>query len=58
MPESQSSKQKKLDRLMNAFESLSDDAFEKWLSDQPDEYGLLFYQLMFPPRSTPTKSSD
>ena len=53
-------KQEKLERLTKAFESLDDDAFEKWLDEQPDEYGVLFYELMFPPPDTdrrPNKSS-
>jgi hypothetical protein len=57
------SKQEKMDRMMEAFESLSDDAFEKWLDDQPEEDSGLFYELMFPDtgndknaRSQPIKS--
>jgi hypothetical protein len=56
------SKQEKMDRMMEAFESLDDDAFEKWCEDNP-EYGVLFYELMFPDtgndknaRSQPIKS--
>jgi hypothetical protein len=53
-------RKEKMDRMMKAFETLSDDAFEKWLDDQPEEDSGLFYELMFPPsdkaRSQPIKS--
>ena len=41
--------------MMEAFETLDDDAFEKWLEDQPDEYGVLFYELMFPDTGNKSK---
>lgn len=41
-------RKEKMDRIMEAFNSLDDDAFEKWIEGQPEEYGVLFYELMFP----------
>ncbi len=41
-------KKEKMERMMEAFETLDDDAFEKWLDGQPEEDSGLFYELMFP----------